>query len=106
MNDDIQYRTGPSKHRGHTILSVSVACGVLETIAVVLRFLARKKISARWRADDWIILLSLLLNYTMMIAGGLRGFVAYIIDVERADPDFLTVVVDGKAGNPRSILMY
>lgn len=72
MADRIQDTTGPENQRGHAILSISIACGVLETIAVALRFLARRKVAAKYRFDDWLLLSSLIPNYAMIIDGGFR----------------------------------
>ena len=74
MADRIQPTTGPQNRRGHAILSISVACGILETIAVALRFLARRKIASQYRMDDWLILSSLIPNYAMIVAGGFCEF--------------------------------
>ena len=73
MGDLIQESVGPQNHRGHTILGVSIAFGVIEIVAVALRFLARRRIGARWRIDDWLILAALVPNYAMIIIGGFRG---------------------------------
>ena len=70
MADRIQQTTGPQNRRGHAILTISIACGILETIAVALRFLARRKIASKYRMDDWLILSSLIPNYAMIVAGG------------------------------------
>ena len=78
MADRIQHPTGPQNHRGHAILTISIVCGVLETVAVALRFLARRKIASRYRADDWLLLSSLIPNYAMIVAGGFREFHARI----------------------------
>lgn len=62
----------PINHRGHAILSVCIACGVIETVAVALRFLARRRMKARLQIDDWFIFASLWPNYIMIITGGFR----------------------------------
>ena len=73
MADPIQASTGQvGNSRGHVILSVCIACGVLETIAVALRFLARKRLGAGWRSDDWLIMAALIPNYVMIVLGGFR----------------------------------
>ena len=71
MADTIQHTTGHQNQRGHAILIVSIVCGVLETLAVALRFLARQKLGAKLRSDDWLILVSLLPNYGMIVTGAL-----------------------------------
>lgn len=70
MSDQIHNETGPYNQRGHAILGVCIACGVLETVAVALRFLARRKLGAKWRIDDWLILVALIPNYAMVIVFG------------------------------------
>ena len=74
MADRIQQTIGPQNHRGHAILSISIVCGILETVAVALRFLARQKVVARYHSDDWLLLSSLIPNYAMIVAGGFREF--------------------------------
>ncbi|KAL8851633.1 MAG: hypothetical protein Q9221_003470 [Calogaya cf. arnoldii] len=56
--------------RGRAILCVCIACGVLETFAVALRFMARRKMKARLQIDDWLIFASLFPNYAMIVVGG------------------------------------
>ncbi|KAL8750182.1 MAG: hypothetical protein Q9199_007232 [Rusavskia elegans] len=56
--------------RGRAILYVCITCGVLETLAVALRFLARRKMKARLQIDDWLIFASLWPNYAMIVTGG------------------------------------
>ncbi len=60
----------PINRRGHAILSVCIACGVIETVAVALRFLARRRMKARLQIDDWFIFASLWPNYIMIVTGG------------------------------------
>ena len=55
--------------RGDEVIRVTVACGVLEATAVILRFVARWKTEAKYAADDWLILLTLLPSYAMLLAG-------------------------------------
>lgn len=56
--------------RGNALLSVSIAFGVLETIAVALRFLSRRKLGVKWQIDDWLIFVALIPNYAMIIIFG------------------------------------
>lgn len=70
MSDQLQDNTGPDNQRGHAILAVSITFGVLETVAVALQFLARRRLGAKWRIDDWLILGALIPNYGMIIVGG------------------------------------
>ena len=64
--DDQRYVAG-SNPRGQAILNISIALGVLETVAVALRFLARRRLGARLWTDDWLILVALFTNYGMII---------------------------------------
>ena len=74
MADHIQDATPPVNHRGHVILSICIACGVIQTFAVALRFLARRRMKTRLQIDDWFIFASLWPNYAMIIAGGFRQY--------------------------------
>lgn len=51
--------------RGYGVLAATIAMGIIDFFAVILRFLARKKIKAKLEADDWLILVSLLPAYAM-----------------------------------------
>ena len=70
MSESIANTTEPVNRRGRVILSVCIACGVIETLAVGLRFLSRAKIKARLGVDDWFIFASLWPNYVMILLGG------------------------------------
>ena len=59
-------------HRGNVILSICIACGLIQTFAVALRFLARRRIKAGLQVDDWYIFASLWPNYIMIVLGGFR----------------------------------
>lgn len=47
-----------------------VALGIIDTFAVMLRFLSRKKTVIGINADDWLILASLIPAYAMIVAAG------------------------------------
>ena len=70
MSGSIADISEPVNHRGRVILSVCIACGVIETLAVALRFLSRAKIKARLGVDDWFIFASLWPKYVMILLGG------------------------------------
>ena len=70
MSDLIRSSNSPKDHRGQVILAVSIVCGLFETVAVFLRFLARRKLGAQWLIDDWLIVVALVPNYAMIVAGG------------------------------------
>lgn len=53
--------------RGETIVNTSIAIAIIVTIAVILRFIARKKTKATLAADDWFILASLVPAYAMLV---------------------------------------
>lgn len=53
--------------RGETIVNTSIAIAIIVTIAVILRFIARKKTKAMLAADDWFILASLVPAYAMLV---------------------------------------
>lgn len=54
--------------RGVRAVNVSIAVGVIDTIAVALRLLARWKTKASIAADDWFVVASLLPLYLMITA--------------------------------------
>lgn len=57
--------------RGDLVIRVTVACGVLETIAVGLRLLARWKTKAGIGHDDYLIVVTLIPSYGMLVCGSL-----------------------------------
>ncbi len=62
--------------RRDQVIRVTVACGVLATVAVLLRFVARWKIKASFAADDWWMVASLIPSYGMLAVGSISSFVA------------------------------
>lgn len=88
MVDRTQQIAGSQNTRGHAILMVTIACGALETIAVALRFVARRKLGAKYRSDDWLILLSLFANYGMIVVGGFREFKTAKVHINAANSVF------------------
>lgn len=105
MDNSLEHTTGHQNNRGHAIESVSIAFGVLESIAVALRFLAREKVGARYGLDDWLILVSLIPNYGMIIAGGFSKLNS-LNPVWAILIEYYPVVSDGKAGNPKATLTH
>ena len=60
-----------SKHaRGHVAMRWIILFGVIDTLAVTLRFFIRRRHRIRLGADDWLILASLLPAYAMIILAG------------------------------------
>ena len=57
------------------IAQVTVACGVLATVAVILRFVARWRSKASFAADDWWMVASLIPSYGMLAVGSISPFV-------------------------------
>lgn len=62
----------PENPLGDQVIRISIALGVLITLAVPLRFLARWKSKAKFAMDDVLIIISLLHQY-VMIALGVMG---------------------------------
>lgn len=56
--------------RGVLVICLSVALGVIDTLAVILRFIARRKSESGLAMDDWLIALSLVPAYCMIIIAG------------------------------------
>ena len=48
-------------------MHASIALGVVATISVILRFVARWKSKAKFGSDDLFIVISLILHYIMII---------------------------------------
>ncbi len=57
------------------VVRVTVACGVLATVAVCLRFVARWRSNASFAADDWWMFGSLVPSYGMLAVGSISMFV-------------------------------
>ena len=56
------------------VIRVTVACGVLATVAVCLRFAARWRSKASFAADDWWMAASLIPSYGMLAVGSISLF--------------------------------
>ena len=69
MADPISNSTSRNE-RGLVVLCVCIVFGIVQTLAVALRFAARRQMKARWRIDDWLIFASLWPNYVMIVLGG------------------------------------
>ena len=52
---------------GYHVLQTCIAFGVVDTVAVALRILARRRSNAAFAADDALIVASLLPLYAMMV---------------------------------------
>ena len=53
------------------VIRVTVACGVLATLAVCLRLVARWRSKAVIAADDWFMVASLIPSYGMLAVGSI-----------------------------------
>ena len=51
------------------MIKVTIACGILETLAVLLRLVARWRSKAAFAADDWWIVATLIPSYVMLAVG-------------------------------------
>ncbi len=56
------------------VVRTTIACGVLETLAVIFRLLAQWKNNRRFYRDDWWIVASLVPSYAMLAVGILSEF--------------------------------
>lgn len=59
----------PENPVGNQVIRVSIALGVLVTLAVPLRLLARWKSKAKFAMDDVLIIISVLPQYVMVTLG-------------------------------------
>ncbi len=64
--------------RGYAVVRATIALGIIDTIAVVVRFIARKRSRVKVGVDDWMIMASLLPAYAMIIAAALRLFLPLV----------------------------
>lgn len=62
--------------RGDMVLRVTIVFGVIDTLAVMLRFLVRKKRGTKIGADDWMVMASLLPVYSMISTTYLCGLLS------------------------------
>lgn len=60
--------------KGEQVLQITIACGVLETVAILLRLLARYKTKAKYGIDDWLIVATLIPSCGMLIAGSFSEY--------------------------------
>ena len=66
---DSPYSIMSDQSRAESVNHVAVACGVIETIAVCLRLLARWKTRAQFAVDDWLVVATLIPSYAMLVLG-------------------------------------
>ena len=58
-----------SNPRGDQVVHTSIALGIVATIAVILRLLARQRTKSSFAADDLLVILSLIPQYGMLAIG-------------------------------------
>lgn len=63
-----------SNPRGVLIVCLSVVLGIIDLLAVVLRFIARRRSKSGLGLDDWFIAASLIPAYCMIIIAGFCDF--------------------------------
>ena len=56
------------------VIRTTIACGVLETAAVILRLIARWKSNASIARDDWVLVAALVPSYAMLANGIVSTF--------------------------------
>lgn len=105
MDHKLHNAIQPANPRGIAILSICIACGIIETLAVALRFIARRNIKARLQIDDWLIFASLWPNYTMIVTGGFSKWASMSQEVDQSRlMTFPSVFGRGKAGLSQAYL--
>lgn len=62
--------------RGVLVICISVALGVIDTLAVIVRFIARRKSESGLAMDDWFIAMSLVPAYFMIMIAGFCEYVS------------------------------
>ena len=63
----------PENPVGNQVIRISIVLGVLITLAVALRLLARWKSKANFAVDDVLIIISVLPQYVMIVIGVLSS---------------------------------
>lgn len=56
--------------RGVWVISITVVLGVIDTLAIILRFIARRRSKMGLGADDWLIAASLVPAHCMVVIAG------------------------------------
>lgn len=59
------------------VIRTTIACGVLETVAVVLRMVARWRSNVTIAVDDWLLMASLIPSYAMLVNGLLSALTCF-----------------------------
>lgn len=57
------------------VIHLTIACGILATLAVFLRFVARWRSKSNLGADDWWMLATLVPSYVMLAVGSICSVV-------------------------------
>ncbi|GJC94209.1 integral membrane protein [Colletotrichum higginsianum] len=87
--------TDTTSHTGIAIIAINVILAVIATITCVGRFWARKLTGVGWGLDDWLALISLIINHafcaTTIEATVHGGLGRSIVDVMAEDPNMLVI---------------
>ena len=65
-----------SNSRGIWVVSISVVLGIIDALAVMLRFVARRKCKSGLAMDDWLLAASLIPNFCMIVIAGFCDLVS------------------------------
>ena len=79
--------------RGVMVIAITATMGIVDFLAVVLRFVARSKTRMAIGADDWWLVASLVPFYAMIVCGFLRSFAPTTPFFPRELIPFLVIVV-------------
>jgi hypothetical protein len=60
--------------RGVWVICISVVLGAIDTLAIILRFIARRRSKMGLAADDWLIAASLIPAHCMVVIAGFCDF--------------------------------
>ena len=77
------------------VIKTTIACGVLETVAVILRLIARWRSQSSFAVDDWVLVASLIPSYGMLANGMIS------MELARRVLTMLTIAVVTKGGSGR-----
>ena len=72
-------RSMASNPRGETVIRISIAIGIIDIIAVILRLYSRRLHKASVAIGDWLIVLSLVPAFSMIAAGWFCSFLLKLL---------------------------
>ena len=96
-------------HGGRLVLRTNIACGVLETIAVILRLAAQWKNNRKFYKDDWWIVATLIPSYGMMVVGMLSKSASYTLSAGMTHYVVVTIGGGGRRGStltPSELVLF